>query len=419
MAKATSVPGKKKKSLFKRTVAWLHLWPSLVASVILIFVCLTGTIIVYCDEIIDWVNRDVLYVPEVKEDRLPAEELLRIFHEKYPARRNPSYIVTYKDPARSVKLNSYDPKIGLQLIYMDPYTGEILKEDTTIFFFFITAHLHNSLMLGKAGAWIIDISTIIFLIGLITGIVLWWPKKWNKTGVNRSFTIRWRAKFKRVNYDLHNVVGFYTLFIVLVLTVTGLIIAFEPLSALTINAFGGDGSHAWESKELPRVEEERPMASLQSAIDRHLAQDEEANAAVIYSFRLKQASNYILITASQMGLKSYVGHAHFINKYTGHDIQASEGELHQAIENGYWMLHMGTWLGWLGKLVTFIGGLVATSLPITGFIIWWGKRKKKSHKKDKKGKSQPKPQDATVAPRVKKAGVQPRPVFNATSQSAR
>ena len=65
------------KSRFSRVVAWLHLWPSLISSVILIFVCLTGTIVVYCDEIIDFVNRDAMYVPEVKEERLPVEELIR------------------------------------------------------------------------------------------------------------------------------------------------------------------------------------------------------------------------------------------------------------------------------------------------------------------------------------------------------
>ncbi|WP_373285061.1 hypothetical protein [Parapedobacter defluvii] len=36
---------------------------------------------------------------------------------------------------------------------------------------------------------------------------------------------------------------------------------------------------------------------------------------------------------------------------------------------------MGQW----GKFFTFVGGLIATSLPITGFYIWWGRRRK--HKK--------------------------------------
>ena len=175
-------------------------------------------------------------------------------------------MITYRDPARSVKFNQFSKKDGLRFVYVDPYTGKILKDDATIYFFFITAHLHNSLMLGKAGQWIVDISTIIFLIGLVTGLILWWPKKWTKTTRRQSFTIRWKAKFKRVNYDLHNVLGFYTLSIVLVLTVTGLIIAFQPLADATIRMFGGDATHSWE-KDLPKYQARQPTASFEPVLE--------------------------------------------------------------------------------------------------------------------------------------------------------
>ena len=66
MKKDTVPASKKGKSWLSRTIAWIHLWPSLISGVLLVFICLTGTIIVYCDEIIDVANRDVLYVPEVK-----------------------------------------------------------------------------------------------------------------------------------------------------------------------------------------------------------------------------------------------------------------------------------------------------------------------------------------------------------------
>lgn len=42
----------------------------------------------------------------------------------------------------------------------------------------------------------------------------------------------------------------------------------------------------------------------------------------------------------------------------------------------YWTLHMGNWIGLLGKNVTFLGGLIASILPVTGFFIWWNKLKR-------------------------------------------
>ncbi|UZR98294.1 PepSY-associated TM helix domain-containing protein [Chondrinema litorale] len=375
---------KGEKSKLRKIIDWLHLWPSLVSSLIVIFVCLTGTIIVFCDEIIDFANRDVLYVSEVKNERLPTEELLTKFRAAYPNRKAPGYMVSYKDPARSVKFNSYDLDKGLRLVYMNPYTGEIMKDDGTIYFFYITAHLHNSLLLGPVGEWIVDISTIIFVIGLITGIVLWWPKRWTKREMNNSFTVRWGAKFKRVNYDLHNVFGFYTLSISFVLAITGLIIAFKPFAAATVSMFGGDPSHAWE-EQLPKNDSTMAIAPINPVLDRYYQKYPEVTAVQLGTYFMDKQGYYMLNASSFVGLKNYVGQAFFINKYTGEEINVpNKAMLHEDIENTWWMLHMGTWLGLLGKTITFITGIVATSLPVTGFIIWWGKRKKKPKKRNKK-----------------------------------
>jgi uncharacterized iron-regulated membrane protein len=45
-------------------------------------------------------------------------------------------------------------------------------------------------------------------------------------------------------------------------------------------------------------------------------------------------------------------------------------------------IHYGWIFGWPSKIATFFGCLVAASLPITGFYIWWG-RKNKNKKKNK------------------------------------
>ena len=56
---------------------------------------------------------------------------------------------------------------------------------------------------------------------------MWWPKKWSKTNINKSFKVKWKAGFKRVVYDLHNVSGFYVMLITLVLALTGMVFALK------------------------------------------------------------------------------------------------------------------------------------------------------------------------------------------------
>lgn len=369
------------KTLFGRIVAWIHLWPSLVSAVVLIFVCLTGTIIVYCDEVINMVNKEAMYVDEVKPQRLPTDELLAKFREAFPKRRNPGYMVVYKDPKRTVKFNSFDKEKGLRLVFIDPYTGKVVKDDGTIYFFYITAHLHNSLLWHGVGEWIIDICTIIFLLELITGLILWWPKKWTKTTREQSFTIKWNAKWKRLNYDLHNVFGFYALSISLVLTVTGLIIAFKPLQKLTISAFGGDPAHAWE-ETLPKFKEQQKPVELNDIISENFKKFPNAQAAQVATFKMDSSGYYGIKFSRMVGLKSSDGADFvFVDRFSGKEINPPKaGLMHEKVENIYWSLHMGTWMGWFGKLVTFIGGLIATSLPITGFYIWWNRSRKKKKK---------------------------------------
>lgn len=381
-AKKNAAAPKKGKSWFDKTVAWIHLWPSLVSALILIFVCLSGTIIVYCDEIMDFNAGEARYVQEVKPERLTTEQLMAVLAKEYPKRRAPGYMVYYKDPQRAVRFNMSEKGKGLRMVYVDPYTGQVLDDNGTINFFYIMAHLHNSFLWGKKGQWIVDIATIIFFIELITGLILWWPKKWTKATKDASFKIKWKGKFKRVNYDLHNVLGFYALGICFVLTITGLIIAFQPIQHATTKVFGGEIDHKWQ-ENLSSPDSTPASRSIDLRVQELFKQFPEKQEAQISTYNLAKSGHIMVALAKSIGLKSAESSTDFaIDKYSGEIIPMTEAQrMHLIVENTFWNLHMGKWMGPIGKLLTFIGGIIATSLPITGFLIWWGRRKKKSTKK--------------------------------------
>jgi len=46
-------------------------------------------------------------------------------------------------------------------------------------------------------------------------------------------------------------------------------------------------------------------------------------------------------------------------------------------------IHVGQILGLTGKIIAFFVSLICASLPVTGFIVWLGKRKKPKNKKIK------------------------------------
>lgn len=362
----------------KKVLSWLHRWPGIISAIIVFFVCITGTIAVYCDEIMDLSAGDARYVVEVKDQKLPVDSLINRIKEELPSRKAISYMVAYKDPQRSVRFNTYSQEDGLKMIYMDPYTGEILKDDGTIFFFYTLVHLHNSLLLGKTGQWIVDIATLIFVLELLTGLYLWWPKRWNKSARKGAFKVRVNSTGKRLNYDLHKVLGFYSLGVVLLLSLTGLIIAFQPLSNAVMKSFGADTTPIWKLPSAP-IQEGRASYDVNLLIQDSFKQYPSKSEARLMTYNLDKTGSYTLCLAERVSLKSAQS-PQFItaDRYTGELLQFKEGtEKQLKVDNAIWVLHMGNWMGQFGKFITFLGGLIASSLPITGFYIWWGRRKKK------------------------------------------
>ncbi len=358
-------------------MAWLHLWPSLIFGIFIFIVCLTGTIIVYGDEIIDWQAGDAKYVNQIEDKRISSDEIVKILNEQYPGYIIAEYVF-FKNPKRSIRLRVYNPKEKmLSLVYINPYNGKILKKDNTIFFFFITAHLHATLLTGAIGNWIVFITTVIFIIGCVTGLILWWPKRWNKASKKASFTIKWKARFKRLNYDLHNVLGFYSLIPALVLAITGVLIFSPVLMDKTIQSVVTNGKLL--QSVLPKMDTTKVSKNIVPIAYKILNNEKDKQEIGIWNSDFQNIGSYIF-TTGKIGLKSVENAEITIyDRYTGEKVKNLKPYMQfEKVKNIIWQLHLGQWFGQFGKFITFLAGIITTSLSVTGFLVWWNKRKKRS-----------------------------------------
>ncbi len=111
---------------------------------------------------------------------------------------------------------------------MNQYSGEILAVYNEKYDFFnILKYIHWGLLLNSDwGKYVVGIPSVLFIFMLITGIILWWPK--NKNARKGRFWFSWEnvKTWKRKNYDLHNVLGFYASFIALLMSITGIYFAY-------------------------------------------------------------------------------------------------------------------------------------------------------------------------------------------------
>lgn len=365
----------------KKIVGWLHLWLGLISGLIVFIVSLTGTLFVFCDEMIDLTAGNAKYVAVVQnKPKLSADHLLTKFNEQIP-NRTPFYIDAYRSDNRSFRIASMnEKKAAFAYTYINPYTGEVLKTTQVYYLFYIVAHIHSELLMHGLGKTIVGISTIIFFIQLIGGLILWYPKKWNKSTRKAAFMIKKGTKWRRKNYDLHNVLGFYAIIPALLITITGLIMAYETLNNFTQKIFGGtkEGLKLVKKYE-PKYDSRQKAMPFQYLIDKNFSENKNANQVRISFWAKDSATVYYTQVGEYIGLKSRInGKAFFSNKYTGEALNIPTAlKKHFNIQDTNFDLHVGYWGGYIGKIITFLIGLICTSLPITGFIIWYGRKYKK------------------------------------------
>jgi uncharacterized iron-regulated membrane protein len=83
--------------------------------------------------------------------------------------------------------------------------------------------LHENLLLGTTGRAMNGIGALCLTLLCLTGVILWWPgiAHWR-----RSLSVNWRLSFARINWDLHNALGFWCLLFVLEWAISGIYFAF-------------------------------------------------------------------------------------------------------------------------------------------------------------------------------------------------
>jgi uncharacterized iron-regulated membrane protein len=188
---------------------------------------------------------------------------------------------------------------------------------------------------------------------------------------DRSLKIKWKASFRRVNYDLHNVPGFYSLFPALIIAVTGVVFMWPiptpplPATKSTVPAIQA------ATAALPAD----PLdISLRTSLD-SLPQCVRFGIAPAYG---KEGAVYVSAYRDE---ETYYGYDVLqYDQYSGqlldHLKNAKKTRMQRLVEVNY-DLHVGAIAGLTGKIIAFIVSLICASLPITGFLVWYLKKYKK------------------------------------------
>lgn len=396
---------KSNNTRFRRINEWLHLWLGLLSGIVVFVVCLTAAIWVFRDEV-DYFTKPFNRIEAENSPFLPPSAL-RYHAEHYldsTLAGKPVLLhnVTYRRPGQTTFVGYLDStkSVYMGYLHLNPYTGNVVhnelfaESNTRNFFIFIRAGHRFFWLPQRIGSPVVGVSCIIFLITLITGIIWWYPKKWTRATRAKSFKIKWRAGWKRVNLDLHNVAGFYSLLFAFILTYTGVYYSFEWFRDGYHYILGERNQTIGSSppQSTPNgggMETENPLDVLWETI---YYGEENSDGQLSLTF-IRDSISPVVVTYNPDHDRHYRAFTRHFDQYSleelnaggfssrGSNLRFEELTVGQKIIRMNFDIHVGTIGGLPTKILAAIVSLVGASLPVTGFIIWynrkWGKKKRK------------------------------------------
>lgn len=358
----------------------LHVWLSIPFGLVVTIVCLTGAALVFEKELTELFNRDLYYADRTETKTLPLDVLATRVADTLPDSVSVTGITLFSDARRTYQVNLSKPRRAS--VYIDPYTGEIKGRQERPAFFTCMFKMHrwlldsmkpgNTVFVGKQ---VVGISTLVFVIILLSGLVIWLPRT-RKAAKNR-LQIAVGKGWRRFWYDLHVAGGMYAALFLLAMALTGLTWSFPWYRTAFYAAFGVEmkqpAAHGKSvEKRSVSSETEPPFAYWQQAY--------ELVSALQPDFRqLTIGKGTVSVTKDHFGNQRASDRYLFdpaTGQITGQTLYRDQ-EASGTVRGWIYSVHVGSWGGLTTRILSFLASLLGGLLPLTGYYLWIKKRSRK------------------------------------------
>ena len=369
-----------------KIIFWSHLLAGVIAGSVIFIMSATGFLVMYERQLVEFAERDVrqIAVPGARAQRLSLDELVAKTREQNP-QAQVTGMVLRNDPTASVAVNFG----GDGANYVNPYTGAVLGAASKLHdWFHEIIEWHRWLGTegeGRATARAITgACNLAFFWLAVTGVYLWWPRSWHWRGLKSSLLFNLHLRGKARDWNWHNVIGFWSSSVLVVLTLTAAVMSYTWANDLLFTLTG--------SEPPPRARAPRPMAQTQQrrgdgaeprerkpleSFDAFLARaEQQAPGWIMMTMRLpprgdgpvtvliQELTAPHIFARSQLVLDRSTAELVKWEPYSG----ANPGRKLRTWARG---LHTGEALGFAGQTVAGLASLGGCFLVWTGFAMAW------------------------------------------------
>jgi uncharacterized iron-regulated membrane protein len=400
------------KSTFRKILFWMHLVSGVVAGVIIGIMSITGALLAFEPQLIEHADREARQVqpPSPDSPRLPVDELLARVRAARPEAQ-PSGVTVYSEPTSAV-LVSTGRGSG---VYVNPYTGEVREMGAQKLRAFLHQMEEWHRWLGTreenrgVGRAVTGVCNAAFLFLAISGLYLWWPRKWTWKTVRPVLWFKLGLQGKARDFNWHNSIGLWTLPVIIVLTASGMVMSYKWASDLIFKLTGNEppanqGPFAQPAVKVPEppagtnplglealFAEARKQAPAWETITLRLGGGPRGNAPrapqpggpgggeargggpggeargggrQALTFSIKEQEAWPLFASAQVSLDPFTGQA--LRRETFADYNSG-----RQLRTWLRFLHTGEALGWPGQLVAGLASLGGAFLMWTGLALSW------------------------------------------------
>ena len=352
----------------------VHRWTSLICTVNLLLLCITGFILMFHHEIDELLGQEVEIVRPDGAEMRPMQELLDIGQRMHPDLVPRVVTSSHEDPGM-VFLSFGKPGVpdspdDIWLV-VNGFTGEMepLRTPTQSFTRFIT-QIHIDLFAGLPGQLFVGVMGLLFAVSTISGLVLYGPfMKRLAFGL-----VRFGRHTRIVHTDLHNLFGVATLVWALVVGLTGTILSFSPLIL-----------GVWQQTELADMAARHaaPPPSRLVSVDTAIASAQGAFPGEEFAFLLFPGTRYATERHYTVAVR---GHTELSQRMVSFAMVDGEtGALAEAAGSPWYIkalflsgpFHFGDYGGLPLRILWALFTLVTGAVTVTGFVVWLKRPRKR------------------------------------------
>ena len=246
------------RSMFRKTVFWLHLGSGVVTGLVVAMMSLTGVLLTYELQLVGWADRAFYASPAPGAERKPLDDILAAAASDGV---NARQLTIYNDPEAPVLVNAGRRE---RSVFVDAYTGEVLGEPSPEIRSAMSTIMGWHRWFNATGdsrqtaRLVTGVSNLAFLFLILSGMYLWLPRVMSRS----LFRARLLFKKKYTNrqdrdFHWHHIFGIWSAIPLAVVVATASVFSFRWASDFVYIAAGevppqrGGSAPAEEVRTVP------------------------------------------------------------------------------------------------------------------------------------------------------------------------